>query len=265
VAPRFPVGVPHLHVEPSLRGSLNIGRRVEQSAYKYAGSSASLRSAGNLLYESDVTMRADHPLVEAGINATQLGAWLPSQAFGSRRRYTPEKRLMLAVLSDALHCLERPLFENDHQARLRFEETRRWFLADDWARSFSFSHICEVLDLDPRAVRESLPSLRERVCVSARRACREEGARVSRAQHPLSLARVFTRHPNRTAASQQAFDPPEGLESARKDRPWRGCVKKAVEATGKDKKLNREGKADRAVGTPKRKVEKVLAIGSTKR
>ena len=90
------------------------------------------------------------------VGMTQLDIVLPLQHFGSRRTQAPEKRLMIAVLHDALECIEKyRLATNTHGRRL-FEEAKRWFLADETEWPYSFECICGALELDSNAVRERL-------------------------------------------------------------------------------------------------------------
>jgi len=73
-----------------------------------------------------------------------------------RRKQAPEERLMIAVLRDALDCLEKYRFATGRQGRRLFYETRRWFLADDTRWPYSFERICGALDLEASAVRRRI-------------------------------------------------------------------------------------------------------------
>jgi len=81
---------------------------------------------------------------------------LPSQHYGPRRKQAPEQRLMIAVLQDALDCVEKYRFATGKHGRQFFREARRWFLADEADWPYSFECICGVLDLDANAVRQRL-------------------------------------------------------------------------------------------------------------
>jgi hypothetical protein len=74
----------------------------------------------------------------------------------------PERRLMAAVLRDALGVFERHLLEWDSPGRRRFEETAAWFASDDLAWPFSFRNICQELALDAEAIRARLQRWRRR-------------------------------------------------------------------------------------------------------
>lgn len=68
----------------------------------------------------------------------------------------PERSLMMAVLEDAIDCIDRCRLATYGPPRRVFEEERRWFLDEDARWPYSFASICETLDLDANAVRESL-------------------------------------------------------------------------------------------------------------
>jgi hypothetical protein len=64
---------------------------------------------------------------------------------------TPEKRLMAAVLNDALDVVGAP--GGRHRRKL-VRATYAWFASDDTEWPFSFRNICAVLGIDPFALRE---------------------------------------------------------------------------------------------------------------
>ena len=80
----------------------------------------------------------------------------------------PEKRLMLAVLRDAVACLEnvdaKPTSNSDscHAAR-------DWIMAKERGHLFCFENICEALDWNPDQIRDRLLSLHNRESVSRQR------------------------------------------------------------------------------------------------
>ncbi len=105
---------------------------------------------------------------------------LPSQvADGSSRRILPELRLAAAVLEDAITCLGRGADARGRHHR-DFFDTRRWLWDDDRSWPFAFYNVCELLALDPMAVRMQLEGLcgdgpaRRRVSTwkAARSSCR---------------------------------------------------------------------------------------------
>ena len=86
----------------------------------------------------------------------QFDVVLPSQHFRRRRKQTPELRLMMAVLHDALDCIETYRLATDTDGRRQFWQAQRWFLADEAHWPYSFECICAALDLDSQAVRQRL-------------------------------------------------------------------------------------------------------------
>ncbi|HEX7410164.1 MAG TPA: hypothetical protein VF515_21290 [Candidatus Binatia bacterium] len=101
-------------------------------------------------------MEANLQLAEVPSSLTQLDIILPSQHFGPRRKQAPEQRLMIAVLHDALDCLEKYRLATGNHGRRLFHEAKQWFLADETEWPYSFECICGVLDLDSNAVRQRL-------------------------------------------------------------------------------------------------------------
>jgi len=84
---------------------------------------------------------------------------LPSQYFETFRRRAhlePEKRLMLAVLEDAIACFQKYVFARDAKGKAIFRDAEEWILEDDRDWLFSFSNICEILELDPQYVRHGI-------------------------------------------------------------------------------------------------------------
>jgi hypothetical protein len=103
-----------------------------------------------------MAMEANLHLAGVPSSLTQLDIILPSQHFGPRRQQAPEQRLMIAVLHDALDCLEKYRLATSRYGRRLFHEAKQWFLADEADWPYSFECICGVLDLDANAVRQRL-------------------------------------------------------------------------------------------------------------
>ena len=81
---------------------------------------------------------------------------LPEQFFRSSTALLREKRLMLAVLEEALLDLRRIGVARTSRARRRADEVEAWFAADDESWPCSFLSICHALGLDASAVRTRL-------------------------------------------------------------------------------------------------------------
>ena len=97
---------------------------------------------------------------------------LSAQYFGNLRRKThfePEKRLMLALLEDAINCYQDNMNSRSSKKKRLFEETEQWILeaGGDWI--FSFDSVCETLGLNPAYVRHGLLRWKERIQNGLRR------------------------------------------------------------------------------------------------
>jgi hypothetical protein len=89
----------------------------------------------------------------------QPDSLLSAHYFGTLRRKTllePEKRLMLAILEDAIHCFQDNLLTQNVRSRRLFEEAEEWIVEADGDWIFSFENICEALGFNPAYLREGL-------------------------------------------------------------------------------------------------------------
>ena len=69
----------------------------------------------------------------------------------------PERRLMVAVLEDAVSCLSKDPRCCPRQQRKSFDEAYSWINSNDtegWV--FSFTNVCETLGIDPSYLRRGL-------------------------------------------------------------------------------------------------------------
>jgi len=73
-----------------------------------------------------------------------------------RYQVTPEKRLMLAILQDAVACLEKGLFRSSQRCSRPAYEAAQWIAQRDRTWLFSFENICDNLNLDAEALRQQL-------------------------------------------------------------------------------------------------------------
>ena len=71
-----------------------------------------------------------------------------------------ERRLVAAVLIDAVHCFRKYASARDPHGRRRFAEEHRWIYGGDRTDPFSFENICGVLDINPGYVRRALSDWR---------------------------------------------------------------------------------------------------------
>jgi hypothetical protein len=79
-----------------------------------------------------------------------------------RRAYLePERFLMLAVLQDAITCLEKYAAFGSRGNKRLFDEARDWIVSEDGDWLFSFNNVCEAVGLNPGYVRRRLIQMSE--------------------------------------------------------------------------------------------------------
>jgi hypothetical protein len=72
------------------------------------------------------------------------------------KHLAPEKALLLAILEDAIHCLEKYRAAQDSVGKERFHDAESWIMKRGNHWIFSFDNVCELLELDPQYVRQGL-------------------------------------------------------------------------------------------------------------
>lgn len=90
---------------------------------------------------------------------TDIGALLPDQRWPFdpiAEDVSPERRLMAAVLWDAMLCLAKYRRCPNPGARHRAYEVRRWLATDTRSYPFSFASICDVLGVDVASCRQAI-------------------------------------------------------------------------------------------------------------
>lgn len=110
-------------------------------------------SSGNMVDQPALSME------EKLASLFQPDTLVTAQYFDNLRRNTllePEKRLMLAVLEDAVQCFQDNVSAQSGRRKRLFQEVEEWILegGNDWV--FSFESICEVLGFNPQYVRQGL-------------------------------------------------------------------------------------------------------------
>jgi hypothetical protein len=85
--------------------------------------------------------------------------FLPSQFYGTgglSRKLEGEKRLMIAILKDAVECLDKYRGTRNSAGRSHYENALDWVQdkGTDWL--FSFTNICDLLGFDPDYLRSVL-------------------------------------------------------------------------------------------------------------
>lgn len=98
-----------------------------------------------------------------------LDAILPLQFFPARRggnRIEGVKRLMCAVLDDALRCFEGNLTARSILKRRLFLEAEFWLFKEKGATNpFSFENLCQAVGIEPARFRRALRARRARLLI----------------------------------------------------------------------------------------------------
>jgi len=84
---------------------------------------------------------------------------LPVQFFTRLQRgstWTGEQRLMAAILEDAVTVCCKTDEPKSSKSRSVLRDTLHWVRSNDRSWTFSFLRICDMLDLDPSAIRREL-------------------------------------------------------------------------------------------------------------
>ncbi len=108
---------------------------------------------------------------EYGIEERMAGLFvpdtlLPSQFFDRLRRrgeMEGERRLMIAVLEDALDVYRKQMAARDTHGQQLFREAEEWLEDTEANDLFSFENICDVLDLNAQYLRRGLHELKSRM------------------------------------------------------------------------------------------------------
>ena len=99
----------------------------------------------------------DHPGEDVFISYDEMKR---SPLFGHERfsppSDLPERRLMVALVRDAIRCIEKYRNARDTRGKRLFAREAQWMLSDDNESFYAFVRVCETLDLNPEAVRDSL-------------------------------------------------------------------------------------------------------------
>jgi hypothetical protein len=69
---------------------------------------------------------------------------------------TPERRLLAAILRDAIDCYLRHCCAKNRHRKRSFREAEEWFFGSSGDDVFSLESVCGILNIDPSYVRKSL-------------------------------------------------------------------------------------------------------------
>jgi hypothetical protein len=98
---------------------------------------------------------SEHQLARAGLARDgQVG--LPCDWREGGAPMTPARRLMAAVLEDAVHELTHPGGGSARARERRWDEVLAWFASDDDTWPFSFVNVCDALGIAPSRLRTQL-------------------------------------------------------------------------------------------------------------
>ncbi len=84
---------------------------------------------------------------------------VPSQFFDrirAEQSSQPEKRLMLAVMEDAISTLQKSVYGATRRQRRLLKETEEWIGSLDTSWPFSFENICAALDIEADYLRQGI-------------------------------------------------------------------------------------------------------------
>jgi hypothetical protein len=109
-----------------------------------------------------------YPLKEASLDASlQPDSVVPAQFYGARRegkQMEALKRLMCAILEDALRCFERNLGAYAVVRRREFREVENWLFRETKGEGpFSFENVCDALNVDPNRLRRVISERRANI------------------------------------------------------------------------------------------------------
>jgi hypothetical protein len=90
---------------------------------------------------------------------------LPSQYFDRIRRRASadgERRLMVAILEDAVDVYRKQAGARDRKRRQMFEDAEAWIESSDRSWIFSYENICDVLGIDAGYLKKGLRVWKQR-------------------------------------------------------------------------------------------------------
>ncbi|HYD49766.1 MAG TPA: hypothetical protein VEB21_15525 [Terriglobales bacterium] len=93
---------------------------------------------------------------------------LPLQYFAALRRKAtqePERRLVIAVLEDAVDCYQKYFGASDRRGQQLFVDAEDWFLDTDRSWPFAFENICDFIGVNSEYLRRGLQAWKERMLV----------------------------------------------------------------------------------------------------
>jgi len=96
---------------------------------------------------------------EPSMSGLESDVMVPSQFFDrikTEGSSQPEKRLMLAVMEDAIATFQKSVYGATRRQRRLLKETEDWIGSADTGWPFSFENICAALDIESTYLRTGL-------------------------------------------------------------------------------------------------------------
>lgn len=78
------------------------------------------------------------------------------KTFQRRDHMLPEMKLMFAVLTNAIECMQKYAGAESRRCRKIFQEAEAWIFSGKSQAIYSFEYVCEALQLDPSYLRKGL-------------------------------------------------------------------------------------------------------------
>lgn len=104
-------------------------------------------------------MQKNSVVEESSLSGLESDIMVPSQFFDrikTEGSSQPEKRLMLAVMEDAIATFQKSIYGVTRRQRRLLKETEEWISSVDTAWPFSFENICAALDIESTYLRTGL-------------------------------------------------------------------------------------------------------------
>jgi hypothetical protein len=111
---------------------------------------------------ASASLSSDLSMPDLSQDVAQRNVLLRSDISVPTAELLPEQRLMIALVRDALRCIERYRYARDTRGRRLFAQEAQWVLSNDTDWLYAFARCCESLNLDPEAVRRTLRLAGER-------------------------------------------------------------------------------------------------------
>lgn len=104
--------------------------------------------------------------ISVNLESDVLTSFEYSKTFQRRDHLLPEMKLMFAVLTNAIECLQKYAGAKSRRCRKIFQEAEAWIFAGNRQALYSFEHVCEALELDPSYLRKGLMRWRDAMPIS---------------------------------------------------------------------------------------------------